>query len=191
MASSLLLCTLALLISTIPGYYSLPSNKVTAEGEEAAVAERVRRQSGNCILEIDVFIHTSLQAAPGSGTDQTHDIEIQTSSGGTYKASLNDLPGDQGDPGKGDLWKLNLVTDFGVPGSTCIEKSANNHIDYVAIEEDGNDGWKIDSIVTVIKKASGSFEVLSLDMDVHQWIDGDGNPITQPGVVQIFELTRV
>ena len=64
----------------------------------------------------------------------------------------------------------------------CIRKS---DITRIVIEEDGNDGWLIDSVVTVIKKVQGDDETLTIDLDEHQWIDGDGNPNEQPGVVRI------
>ena len=84
--------------------------------------------------------------------------------------------GDQASIGKGDLWKLDLNTHFGVPSGRCIRKS---DIRSVAIEEDGNDGWLIDSVVTVIKKQRDDEETLTIDLDVEQWIDGDGNPSQQ------------
>ena len=96
-----------------------------------------------------VFIHTSRQAGTGGGIDSSHDIEFHTSSGVTYKSSLFNLPGDQATIGKGDLWKLNLNIHFGIPSLACIRKS---DITSVTIEEDGNDGWLIDSVVTVVKK---------------------------------------
>ena len=190
MASSALLCTLIVLVSTvIPGFYSLPTARDNPEGEQAAVLlDRERRLADNCITKIYVFVHTSRRAGTGGGTDNSHDIEFRTRSGATYKSSLFDLPGDQASIGKGDLWKLDLNTHFGVPSWRCIRKS---DITSVAIEEDGNDGWLIDSVVTVIKKQRDDEEALTIDLDVEQWIDGDGNPSQQPGVLQIFPLNLV
>lgn len=190
MASSLLLCTLIVLISSIiPGFYSLPTARDNPEVEQpAAQLDRERRLASDCITHIYVFAHTSRQGGMGGGTDDSHDIEFRISSGTTYKSSLIDLPGNQATIGKGDLWKLSLNTHFGVPLGTCIRKS---DITRVAIEEDGNDGWLIDSIVTLVKKQSDDPEVLTIDLDVHQWVDGDGNPNKQPGVVQIFPLNLV
>lgn len=33
----------------------------------------------------------------------------------------------------------------------------------------------IDSIITVLKKQQADDETLTIDLDVHQWIDRDGN----------------
>ena len=150
--------------------------------------DRERHLADDCITDIYVFIHTSRQAGTGGGVDNSYDIKFHTSSGATYKSSLFDLPGDQASIGKGDLWKLDLNTHFGVPSGRCIRKS---DIRSVAIEEDGNDGWLIDSVVTVIKKQRDDEETLTIDLDVEQWIDGDGNPSQQPGVLQIFPLNLV
>ena len=188
MASSILLCTLIVLISTfIPGFYSLPTaNNDLAEGEQpATLLDRERRLADDCITHIYVSAHTSRQGGTGGGTNQEHDIEFQISSGRRYKSSLIDLPEDQATIGKGDLWKLSLTAHFGVPVGTCIRKS---DITSVAIEENGNDGWLIDSVITVVKKERDDPEVLTIDLDNEQWIDGDGNPSEQPGVVQIFQL---
>ena len=189
MASSVLLCTLFVLIGTIiPGFYSLPTARDNSEGEQpAALLNRERRLASNCITDIYVFVHTSRQAGGGGGTDNSHDIEFRTSSA-TYKSSLFDLPGDQASIGKGDLWKLDLNTHFGVPSWRCIRKS---DIRSIAIEEDGNDGWLIDSVVTVIKKVQEDDETLTIDLDEHQWIDGNGNPNEQPGVLRIWPLNIV
>lgn len=141
--------------------------------------------SDDCVSDIYVFAHTSTGA--GSGTDNTHDIKVRAN-GNTYISGLNDLPRtDQAAPGKGDLWKLNVYSDFNVPGSTCIKKC---DIQYIALEEDGNDGWRIDSVITVLKSGR-NYEVATLDMDVDQWIDRDGDPRKQPRVVRRFELNLV
>ena len=190
MASSFPLCTLFVLISTvIPGFYSLPTARDSPEGEQRAVLlDRERRLADDCITHIYVFIHTSRQDGTGGGTDNTHDIKFRIRSGVTYKSSLFDLPGDQATIGKGDLWKLNLNTHFGVPSGTCIRKS---DITNVTIEEDGNDGWLIDSVITVVKKEQDDAEALTIDLDAEQWIDGNGNPNEQPGVLRIFHLNLV
>ena len=70
----------------------------------------------------------------------------------------------------------------------CIRKS---DIRSIAIEEDGNDGWLIDSVVMVIKKVNEDDETLTIDLDEHQWIDGDGNSNMQPGVLRIWPLNIV
>ena len=44
----------------------------------------------------------------------------------------------------------------------------------VYIIEGSNDGWNIDSIVTLVG-AGGHFQVLTQDLDVNRWIKGDGH----------------
>ena len=186
MASSVLLCTLVVLISTIiPGLYSLPAARDNSEGEQTALLDRERRLASGCITDIYVFAHTSTLDT-GAGTNDVHNIEFRTSSDMTYTSPLFDQHGNQAANGKGDLWKINLVDHFEVLSTTCIRKT---DITYIAIEKNG---WLIDSIVTFIKKVDSSdFELLTIDLDTDQWVDGNGNQNVQPGVVQIFELNRV
>ena len=144
--------------------------------------------AAGCITHIYAFIQTSTQDGTGGGSDNTHDIQFHTTSGATYISSLFDLPGDQATAGKGDLWELDLNNHFRVPRGTCITKS---DITSVALEENGTDGWLIDSVVTVVRKGQGDTEALTIDLDADQWIDGDGDPNEQPGVVRIFPLNLV
>ena len=169
--AKVLLSILALLLAA-PGFYSVP-------------LERERRLADDCITHIYVSAHTALPS--GAGTNQVEDYEF-IASGIAYIADLHDMPKDQASEGKGDLWKLSLVSDFNVPTWRCIEKS---DITYAAIEAAGSDGWRIDSVTSYTKKVSGGYEWLTQDFDVNQWIDTDGNPQTQPGVTDVFELNRV
>lgn len=167
-------CILALqLLLMVPGLHSLPSPGIMRE----------RRLASNCVSDIYVFAHTSTQG-PNPGTNGEHGIEIRAN-GVVYSSFLRDYQGDQTTPGKGDLWKLNLITDFRVPSESCIR---NRDIDYIVIKEGSNDSWRIDSIITVFKLGGGSYEVATLDMDVHQWI---GNPDVQEGVARRFALNRI
>lgn len=140
--------------------------------------------SDDCIHAIYVFAQTS--SGSDSGTDDLHDIEFRAN-GNTYVSPLKDLPEDQNVPDKGDLWKLSLTTDFNVPGATCITK---DDIEYIALEESGSDGWRIDSVITILK-SDAKYEVATQDMDVNQWLDEDGNPQMQPDVVTRFELNLI
>ena len=146
-----------------------------------------RRQTGgnnncnHCITHIYVSAHTSLE--DGSETDNVHNIEFKALDN-THTSRLRDMPKNQASLGKGDLWKLSLDTDFHV-NSSCIRKT---DIEYIAIKENGTDGQKIDSIITILKYNGGGYEVASLDMDKDQWIDRDGDH-TQPGVLRYYRLT--
>ncbi len=94
--------------------------------------------------------------------------------GQTRVARLPDsLPGLQYEPHQGDLWKLSLSNDFHFSG--CIRKG---EIHSIAIEESSNDAWIIDSIITILRDDAGGsryYEVATVDMDVHRWIEGDGH----------------
>lgn len=198
---------LVLLLSAVPGILSAPVvSKAGTSLEERAqplktllslaavesgrtILERERRQDtgepcNHCITHVYVFAQTSYGSS-GYGADISHNIQI-IAQGIEYTATLHDLPKDDASEGKGDLWKMNLFDDFGVPSEKCIRKT---DISYVGLQDGGNDGWKIDSIVTIFKYVDDGYEVATLDMDVHQWLDGNGNPISQPGVTNVFELT--
>ena len=85
---------------------------------------------------------------------------------------LPDLPGDDFKKNRGDLWKIRLIWfDFPQSIETCITRS---DIQDVQIVEGSNDAWLIDSIVTLVKDKNGNSEILTCDLDVSQWIDGDG-----------------
>ena len=99
-------------------------------------------------------------------TDDRHAVEIQAA-GQTSKANLPNNPADDSEQHKGDLWKMSFTSDFSFNG--CIRKA---DIEEIAIEEDGNDGWHIESIVTFLK-AGSDYQLATVDIEVNQWIDGD------------------
>lgn len=80
---------------------------------------------------------------------------------------LPDLPGETFIANKGDLWKINF-SDFGF-SDMCITKG---DIEQITLVETGTDGWQIDSIATFLKSGD-SFTLLSSDMDVNRWVDGN------------------
>ena len=102
-----------------------------------------------------------------AGSDSSHRISLQVK-GSTSTKSLPNLPGDDYSPHLGDLWKLDLDNFFGFTG--CIRI---NDINSISILEGSNDGWNIDSIVTFAVVDQNSWELISADFDVFQWIDGD------------------
>ena len=105
-----------------------------------------------------------------AGSDTSHIIEVQTI-GQVRNLVLYDRPGDDMQKNKGDLWKINF-SDFGFTDG-CI---TIDEISGASIVENGNDGWNIDSIVTLVKDDDGGVEVLTQDLDVFRWIDGDDLP---------------
>ena len=59
-------------------------------------------------------------------------------------------------------------------------------ISRVSIVERSDDGWIIDSIVTMAKDADGGIQILTQDLDVNRLVDDDGrNPLNWR-----FELTN-
>lgn len=132
--------------------------------------------TGECINYIKVFAHTSTTGGTGGGTNHIHKLTIYLDSDSTHTAELYDHPGtDQNTIGKGDLWKLsihNTYHGFGIPTETCVTYP---DIVWMRLDEDGNDGWLIDSVVTILEGENGGHKVNSIDMDVHRWIDGDAS----------------
>ena len=102
-----------------------------------------------------------------AGSDNHHTVEIQAS-GEVRNLRMYDRPGNDMLSHKGDLWKINF-SDFHFADS-CIRIP---EIRRVSIIERNNDGWNIDSIVTLVKDTSGGIEVLTQNLDVYRWIDGN------------------
>ena len=103
-----------------------------------------------------------------SGSNDFHEVEIVLSSYEVRHTVLPDLPIDEMQNHKGDLWKIPFA-DFHFTDS-CITK---DEIVSIAIKERGNDRWTIDSIVTFLK-AGDIYQLSSVDIDVFRGVDGDG-----------------
>ena len=105
-----------------------------------------------------------------AGSDNGHDVELHVK-GLVRHLALYNRPGDDYKQNKGDLWKIDL-DDFNFPTRfTCIKIT---DIEDVYIVEGSNDGWNIDSIVTLVKNVHGRGQILSCNLDVFRWIDGNG-----------------
>ena len=128
-----------------------------------------------CLDKLYIMAFTS--GINNAQSDSAHSVEI-LAGGHVRDLRLYNLPVDEHSQNKGDLWKYN-ITSFNFPFS-CLNISK---IQKVYIIESSNDGWNIDSIVTLVG-AGGSFQVLTQDLDVNRWVDGDGH-ITR----RRFELT--
>ena len=105
-----------------------------------------------------------------AGSDTSHIIQVQTI-GQVRNLVLYDRPGDDMQKNKGDLWKIDFSDFHFTDGCITIDE-----ISGVSIVENGNDGWNIDSIVTLVKDDHGGVEVLTQDLDVFRWIDGNDLP---------------
>ena len=101
------------------------------------------------------------------GSDSAHSVELQVG-GHTRNLRLPNLPGNDYLSHKGDLWKLDiskfLFTD------SCIRFP---EIKRVSIIERSDDGWHIDSIATFVLDGNNNAQILTQDLDVNKWIDGN------------------
>ena len=96
-----------------------------------------------------------------ASSDSSHRIELRYNRG-VKTMDLYNRPGDDYLSNKGDLWELSL--------SGCIRLP---EIQSVSIIANGNDGWNIGSIVTLVSDPV-NIQLLTRDFDINRWIDGDG-----------------
>ena len=122
--------------------------------------------TAECLDKLYIMAFTS--GINNAESDAGHAVEI-LAGGRVRNLRLYNRPGDDYYKHKGDLWKYNIAS-FNFPNS-CLTIS---NIQQVSIIERSNDGWNIDSIVTLVG-AGGRFQVLTQDLDVNRWIDGDGH----------------
>ena len=121
-----------------------------------------------CLTRLYVMAFTS--GVDDAGSDTSHIVEVQAA-GQVRSVVLYDRPGDDMQKNKGDLWKIDFSDFHFTVGCITIDE-----INGVSIVENGNDGWNIDSIVTMVKDDDGGVEALTQDLDVFCWIDGDDLP---------------
>lgn len=69
---------------------------------------------------------------------------------------------------RGDVWQFE-ISSFRFKTDKCIRKC---DIKEIAIRNGGSDGWKIASIVTIIRYEN-SYEVLTANMNVNRWVDSN------------------
>ena len=107
---------------------------------------------------------------PNGGSDQVHGIEMRAK-GQTKAKNLINLPKNDYEALKGDMWELGLNEFFGF--TDCITVKDIEGIDIIAAS---NDGWNIESIVTFMVVNQYYWELSSADLNVNQWVDGNGEP---------------
>jgi len=105
-----------------------------------------------------------------AGSDGKHAIELRARYLSITKKLYN-LPKDDYEPNKGDLWKLSIKHYFGF--TQCIRA---RDINYIKIREASNDGWNIESVVTFVIFENRGWQLSSVDLNVNQWIDGNELP---------------
>ena len=84
---------------------------------------------------------------------------------------------------KGDLWRVSISSLF-KGKRRCVRK---RDVQKVTIHNGGDDGWRINSIVTMLRYGYYS-TVLTADIDFNKAVDGDLN--LKPSTHQIL-LTKV
>ena len=127
--------------------------------------------SGSCLSRLYVMAFTS--DLSGASSDTSYSIQLQYN-GAVKTMALYDRPGDDYMSNSGDFWELSLS------GWQCIKI---RDLQRVSIIANGNDGWNIESIVTLVSDSS-NIQVLTQNFDVNRWIDGDG-----PSSQRQFDLT--
>ena len=106
-----------------------------------------------------------------AGSDDSPKLAVELKNGETKTIVLYDRPGDDMLANKGDLWKLRIDSfEF---EQSCIRKK---DIAKVTIKERGSDGWNIESIITVLRRAQDEYTVVTADIGVNRWIDSDDKP---------------
>ena len=116
-------------------------------------------------------------------SDNMPNITVNLTSGEEKSVRLYDHPDvDDMMKDKGDLWKL-PINIFQFTTNDCITKS---DIVQVTIKKGGNDGWNIESVVTTLHFGS-SYVLLTTNMHVNRWIDGNSSPFTLSYVLSIVK----
>ena len=100
-----------------------------------------------------------------AGSDDSPYIYIVLRSGEAQHLMLYDRPGNDMLENKGDLWRI-PIRQFHFR-EHCISK---NSISQVLIKQGGNDGWNIESIMTML-----DYDILTVDFHINRWIDGNGD----------------
>ena len=116
-----------------------------------------------------------------AGSDVRHAVEIELTGGVNKLSLLPNLPKDDYQKHKGDLWKISFIDDFLI--DYCVTKY---DIKSIFIRENGDDGWNIETMVIFIKSGN-DYELATCDFDVNAWIDGDHEDVTR----RFLELTLV
>jgi len=114
-----------------------------------------------------------------AGSNSLHQVEMDIE-GKAYRAVLPNLPRDDYQTHKGDMWKMGLKYHFKVNG--CIKPE---DVKNITIVEGSNDGWNIDSIVTYFVYTR-EYSPATVDLDVFRWVDGNAKDSHKR-----FELTKV
>ena len=117
-------------------------------------------------------------------SDNFPDIFVKLTNGEEKSVKLDDHPDvDEMMKDKGDLWRLPINTFQFTTNNGCITKS---DIVQVTLKKGGDDGWNIESVVTTLHFRS-SYVLLTTNMHVNRWIDGNSSPFTLSYVLSIVK----
>jgi hypothetical protein len=118
-----------------------------------------------CISEIYVIGFTTGRKHAGSNDD--HHIELHTTDGKSYTAELYNRAGDDYLQNKGDLWTF-TPQSFGI--KSCLRKG---QIDGVLFVAGGDDGWMIETAMTVYRDQNKNYNLLTVNVNFNKWLDGN------------------
>ena len=115
-----------------------------------------------CLDSLYIMVLTS--GIENAQTENAHGVTIEVANDNVRLSLLPEL---HYEPNKGDMWKLSFKDDFQL--DYCVRKY---DIRSIAIEENGDDGWNIETIVTFIGSGR-DYELATSDFEVNHWIEGD------------------
>ena len=138
-------------------------------------------RKGICYTMLYVMAFTSGKRDAGSDNLPYLFLDLYTHRNGYVR--IPDNPGNDMLENKGDLWKI-PISSVSKLGKKCMKKEEINKI---VIHNGGNDGWLIESVVTVLR-AGRYYTVLTANIGMNYGIDGDLN--LKPSSHQIT-LTKV
>ena len=105
-----------------------------------------------------------------AGSDDSPHMSIELTNREKVEVDLYDRPGNDMYPNKGDLWRF-TISSLHFRTKSCITKG---DIKEIIIQSGGNDGWNIESIVTILGSGN-SYQMLTANMQIYRWLDSDGS----------------
>ena len=104
----------------------------------------------------------------GAGSDNHHSIRLNVN-GQVRTRYLYDLPGDDYEKNKGDLWKIHIENTFGF---YCVKPDQIKSISLVA---GSDDAWEVSSVATFVSFDNNgrNWKLLSANFDAYRRLDTD------------------
>ena len=155
------------------------ANDPEAYSESQTNAPDAFVQQEPCYQSLYIIAFTS--GLKKADSDDRAFVEMRLRNGEISTIRLYDRKGDDYVRYKGDMWQFDLYA-FGF-NDNCITRSDIVHL---ALLEGGNDGWNIDSVITLLQRKS-YYRILSRDFHVDHWLDGNDGDLSHLR----FDLTLV